>query len=263
MPRLNWGAAGARFFEVGVDRGVLFVPGQDGVAWSGLISVAEKSSGGDPDAYYVDGVKFQNIPAPEEFEATINAFTYPDLFAVCDGTTRVRPGLFINQQPRQSFSLSYRTRIGNDLDGVDHAYKIHIVYNALAAPSDRDNKSLGDSSDPSDFTWDITTLPPAVSGYRRSGHIVVDSRYAGPNVMSALEDVIYGTDTNPAALPTLADLVTIFDTNATLTITDNGDGTFTAEGPNDVVVMLDSTHYSITADSVIDNGDDTFTLSSE
>ena len=210
MSRLTWGAIGERFYEMGVDHGVLYLANQIGVAWTGLTSVEEAPSGGEPKPYYIDGIKFLNIAAAEEFEATLNALFSPPEFAVCDGISAVQNGLFATQQPRVSFGLSYRTRLGNDVDGADHAYKIHLVYNALAAPSDRPNKTLGDSVDPTIFSWGITTLPPSVTGLKPTAHFVIDSRSTDPIKLSNVEDILYGSDVVSASLPTPDELIAIF-----------------------------------------------------
>lgn len=211
MPRLTWSAVGERFYETGVDRGVLYVNGIYGVAWTGLTSVAESPSGGEARPYYIDGVKFLNISSAEEFEATINAFYRPLEFGPCDGTASIQNGLFVTQQPRKSFGLSYRTKLGNDVDGSDHAYKIHLVYNALAAPSERSNNTLGDSADPSVFSWAITTLPPSITGFKPTAHLVIDSRSTDPSVLSNVEDILYGNEANTAHLPSPDELIAIFN----------------------------------------------------
>lgn len=261
MPKLDWNTPGSRLYEVGVDRGVLYVDGQPGVAWVGLTSVAERSSGGEAKAYYIDGVKYLNISAPEEFEATITAYIYPDLFGECDGTTQVRTGLFVTQQSRKSFGLSYRTKIGHELD-PDHGYKIHLIYNALAAPSERSRATIGDSADPNDFSWSVTTRPPAISGYNRTAHVVLDSRYVDPLILSAVEDVLYGTETLSPSLPSLSDLTTLFDTVITLIVTDNGDGTFTLEGPSSALSMLDENTYQVNWPTAVYIDEDSYTISS-
>ncbi len=211
MPKLTWGAAGSRFYEAGVDRGVLYVGELAGVSWNGLTGVNESSSGGDAKPFYIDGIKYLNTSAAEEFEATITAYTYPDEFAHCDGTYQPRPGMFITQQRRQSFGLSYRTKVGNDLSD-DAGYKIHVVYNALASPTARSNKSLGDSSDPTDFSWSITTRPPSTTAYKPTAHLVIDSRSTDPSILSLVEDILYGTDEDPARIPSFTELIEVFDT---------------------------------------------------
>lgn len=211
MPRLSWGAVGEKFYETGVDQGVLYVSGEPGVAWVGLISVDESPSGGEARPYYMDGVKYLNLSVAEEFEATLNAFNSPLLFGPCDGVVPIQNGLFVTQQARKQFGLSYRTRVGNDIKGSDHAYKIHLVYNALASPSSRNNVTLGDSSEPSTFSWAITTLPPSITGYKRTSHLVIDSRVTDPELLSEVEDILYGNDSDAPSLPTPDELIVIFN----------------------------------------------------
>lgn len=210
MPRLTWDAYGTRFFESGVDRGVLYTADDPGVSWSGLVSVAENPSGGEPRAFYQEGIKYLNIAAAEEFEATINALSAPREFDPCDGNVHIQNGLYVTQQRRQPFSFSYRTMIGNDADGADHAYKIHLVYNALAAPTQAARNSRGSTADPSVFSWAITTLPPSITGYKRTAHLVIDSRYADPEVLSTFEDIIYGTEADFPSLPNPDDVIGLF-----------------------------------------------------
>lgn len=262
MPRLEWNAAGSRFYEAGVDRGVLYVDGQAGVPWNGLTAVNENASGGDAQAFYIDGVKYLNRSSDREFEATITAFTYPDEFGVCDGTVEARSGLFITNQRRKSFGLSYRTMIGND-QTEQYGYKIHIIYNALAAPSDVDNKTATDRTEVNEFSWQITTKPPAMSGYKPTSHIVIDSRTTDPSVLELIEDILYGNDEDSARIPSLAELIGVYDTISTMTVTDNGDGTFTVDAPFDVIRMLDEETFEITSNNAVFIDEDTYTLSSE
>lgn len=261
MPKIIWNDAGSRYYEVGVDRGVLYVGTQPGVPWNGLISVEENSSGGDAKPFYQDGMKYLNLPAFEEFEATIQAFTYPDAFAPCDGSAQPRSGLFLSQQRRKPFGLSYRTKIGNDLS-PNAAYKLHLVYNALAAPSSRSNSTITADIDPSNFSWKITTKPPVMAEYRPTAHIVVDSRFTDPVVLDLLDDILYGNESDPARLPTMEELLETFDTISTLTVTDNGDGTFTVTAPYDVIRMLDPTTFEITADTAVFIDAVSYTISS-
>lgn len=262
MPRLEWNSFGTRFFEAGVDRGVLFVDDQPGVVWNGLKSVTENPSGGGSTPYYIDGIKYLNVPDSEEFEATITALTYPEEFSVCDGTAQPRLGLFLAQQRRKTFGFSYRTMIGSDA-GEEQDYKIHIVYNALASPTNRDNSSTSDRSDLTDFSWKITTRPPSISEYKRTSHAIIDTRYTDASVLTLLENTLYGTDDDPSRLPSMDELFAIFDTVSTLTVVDNGDGTWTATAPADVIRMLDPTTFEITASTAVYTDDDTYTLSSE
>lgn len=261
MAKIVWGAVGERFYENGVDRGVLYVGSLPGVPWNGLTSVNVNSSGGEAKPYYIDGVKYLNVPEPEDFQATITAYTYPDEFGVCDGSVRVRPGLFATQQRRKSFGFSYRTMIGNDLSS-EHGYKIHIVYNALAAPSSKDYQTYGENADPGDFSWTVTTRPPVITGYHRTPHIVIDSRTTNAETMAVLEDVLYGTNEFEARLPSFDELVEIFDDNATWEVIDNEDGTFTVIGPESAIQMLDEETFQITWPTAVFVDEDTYTISS-
>lgn len=210
MPRLIWGAAGERFFETGLDRGVLYLPSDPGVVWNGLISISESPDGGEAKPYYLDGIKYLNVSASEEYAATISAYFYPREFGVCDGQVSIQNGLIATQQPRKSFGLSYRTRVGNDVVSSDFSYKIHLVYNALAEPSSRQNSTLGGSTDPSSFSWVISTKPPTITGYKPTAHLVIDARFTDPTILATVEDILYGTETDLARLPDPDELIAIF-----------------------------------------------------
>lgn len=210
MTRISWGTAGTRLYEAGVDRGVLYLDGIDGVPWDGLTSVKESPSGGGATPYYLDGFKYLNVASAEEFEASIEALTNPSEFARCDGTASIFAGLFATQQPREPFGLTYRTLIGNDLDGQDHGYKIHLVYNALAEPTDRDNSSLGGSVSPLGLSWKISTTPIAMSGRKPTSHLIIDSTKSDPNMLAVLEGFLYGANNLPPRLPTPTQLVALF-----------------------------------------------------
>lgn len=210
MTALEWGLVGERYFETGADRGVLFPKTGNGVPWNGLISVTEAPSGGEARPYYYDGFKYLNLASGEEFVATIDAFSSPEEFDKCDGTASVHNGLFVTQQPRESFGLSYRTKIGNDVQGADHGHKIHIVYNALAAPSDRAHATMDSSINPITFSWEISTAPVVISGFKPTAHFVIDSRKTPDFYMSAIEDILYGTAETEPTLPTPQNLMDLF-----------------------------------------------------
>lgn len=210
MSRLTWGAAATRYYETGVDRGVLYVGSDPGVAWNGLISVDESPSGAEPKPAYLDGIKFRNISSSEEFEATISAFSSPQEFGVCVGNASIQNGLIATQQPRKKFGLSYRTLVGNPLVGTDLGYKIHLIYNALAGPSSRSSNTVADSAEPIAYSWPVTTLPPALAGYKPTSHYIIDTRYAAPEDVTALEDIIYGDPSFAPRLPTPTELVALF-----------------------------------------------------
>lgn len=210
MTRLVWNAVGERKFEIGVDQGVLYLDDAAGVPWNGLVAVSETPSGGDVTPYYVDGVKYLNFAKAEEFEANLEAYTYPDEFGRCDGSVSVGNGLSVTQQPRKSFGLSYRSRVGNDLDGTDHGYKIHLLYNVMAEPTDRDHQTMSDSVDPFHFRWHLVTKPPRFSGYKPTAHFVIDSREVPADLLKQVADILYGSDDAAARLPSVDELIFIF-----------------------------------------------------
>lgn len=265
MTEITWGNYGERYYETGVDRGVLYVPGEDGVAWNGLIAVNESPSGGESTPYYIDGVKYANRPSPEEYEATIEAYTYPDEFALCDGSDLIdheSKGLFATQQGRKPFSLSYRTRLGNDDLATNFGYKIHIVYNALASPTDKNYQSISDDPEAIPFSWDITTTPILVNETAYSSHLVIDTQKAWPWAVEAIEKLLYGSEDTPPTLPTPQELIDLFIDNALLKITDHGDGTWTAEGPDEAITMVNATEFQISWPSAEFIEPDTYTISS-
>ena len=209
--RLNWDAVGERFYDIGVDRGVLYLPGVPGVAWPGLVSVTESPDGGTATPYYLDGIKYQNVPSSEEFKATIESFSVPKEFEPCNGRVSIQNGLIVTNQRKKTFGFSYRTRFGNDFIREDFGYKIHLVYNALPTESSRTFNSFGSTSTPTVSKIDVTTLPPALSGYKPTAHLVIDSMTTPPNLLSYIEDILYGDESQSPSLPTPSELVTIFN----------------------------------------------------
>jgi hypothetical protein len=211
MTRIDWSGVGERYFEAGIDRGVLYVDSDPGVAWIGLVNVSKSQSGGTAVARYLDGIKISNRTSPEEFEGTIEAFTYPIQFESCDGTTRIENGLRITQQRRKSFGMIYRSKVGNDVAGLDLGYKLHVLYNLKAEPSDRAFATLTDQNEPVTFSWKVTSRAVAVEGYRPSAHYVIDSRDIPAELLTAVEDILYGSDTTDPTLPSPGELVFMFD----------------------------------------------------
>lgn len=221
MTALIWNNVGERYFEAGVDRGVFYGTDGVGVAWNGLISVKESPSGGDPIPYYIDGIKYLNISGRKEFKGTIEAYTYPEEFAEYDGWVDLNNGLVVDEQQRKPFGLSYRTGVGNDVDGIDHGYKIHVIYNALASPTERSYQTMGDDNEPLEFSWDFTTTPgkpdPTLS-LAPWAHFVIDSRKTNPTQMRFIEGYLYGTAGRAPKLPTLEQMYILFE-NPLLTLT--------------------------------------------
>ena len=207
MAKIVWDKTGERFYETGVKNGVLYVQegGQykNGVAWNGLTAVTESPSGAEATPLYADDIKYLNLLSTEEFGATIEAYTYPDEFAACDGSAALVDGVMIGQQARKTFGLCYRTTIGNDTNGNDYGYKLHIIYGALAAPSEKAYATINDSPEAITFSWEVTTTPVNVTGAKPTASITIDSTKADSTKLAALEDILYGKDGEPGNEPRL------------------------------------------------------------
>lgn len=212
--RLVWDKTGERLYETGVSQGVLYPfdtvssSYKNGVAWNGLTAVTESPSGAEATAIYADNIKYLSLMSAEEFGATIEAYTYPDEFAECDGSAELVAGAMIGQQTRKTFGLCYKTVLGNDVEGEDHGYKLHIIYGAMASPSEKGYATINDSPEAITFSWEITTTPVNVTGFKPTASLVIDSTKADPTKLSDLEDILYGTDagaegTPPATAPRL------------------------------------------------------------
>ena len=200
MARLEWDKTGERVYESGVDHGVLYVMDGTGaygtgVVWNGLTAVTESPSGAEPNPQYADNIKYLNLISAEEFGATIEAYTYPKEFEQCDGTATLAPGITIGQQARSTFGFSYRTKVGNDVEGQDAGYKLHLVYGALAAPSERAYSTINDSPEAITFSWEVTTTAVAVEGHKPTAILTIDSTLVDPADLAALEDLLYGPTT--------------------------------------------------------------------
>lgn len=212
MSKLVWDKTGERFYETGVNQGVIYPQGVNGtyplgVAWNGLTAVTESPTGAEATPLYADNIKYLNLISAEEFGATIEAYTYPDEFAQCDGSAEIADGVMIGQQARKTFGLSYKTTLGNDVDGNDHGYKLHIIYGALAAPSEKGYSTINDSPEAITFSWEVTTTPVSVAGFKPTASITIDSTKADKTKLAALEAILYGGETEEASLP-LPDEVT-------------------------------------------------------
>lgn len=209
MTAIEWHKAGEKTYSAGVDRGVLYPRNHVGVAWNGLISVVENSDGGESDELYYDGVKVLDVIAGEDFQATIDAISYPDEFEPCIGNKALMPGLILTRQPRERFGFAYRSLLGSDSSELGTAYRLHLVYNASAAPSSRIYTTLTNTISPSDYQWSISTVPVKACGRRPTSHLVIDSREVDPVILADLEALLYGTETTEPHLPTQAEVVTL------------------------------------------------------
>jgi hypothetical protein len=222
MVALTWDAPGAKLFETGVDKGVLYRRNTAGVyntgfAWIGLTAVTESPSGAESSKSYADNKVYANITSAEEFAATLEAFTYPDAFMECDGTAELTPGVFIGQQNRATFGLAYRTKIGNDVNGLDHGYKLHLIYGGLAAPSERAYSTINESSEPMPLSWEISTTAVDVPGKRPTAQLTIDSTKVSAAKLTDLENIIYGTAGADPRLPLPAEVASIIGTTLTVT----------------------------------------------
>lgn len=221
MAVLTWDQVGERLFETGVDHGVLYLPDETGDyveahPWNGLVTVTESPSGAESNAQYADNIKYLNLLSAEEFGATIEAFTYPDAFAECDGTAVPVPGVAVGQQGRKVFGLSYRTRLGNDLEGADHGYKLHLIYGAQASPSEKAYGTINDSPEAITFSWEVTTTPvPAPNDLKPTAQLVIDSTKVDADKLQDLEDLLYGTSGDDARLPSPAEVIAVFGAGLT------------------------------------------------
>lgn len=258
MTKLAWDQTGERRYETGVDHGVLYLPNvsgvyDSGVAWNGLTTVTESPSGAESNPQYADNIKYLNLLSVEEFGGTIEAFTYPDEFGVCDGTATPQAGLTVGQQPRKNFGLCYRTKVGNDLNS-SAGYKLHLVYDALAAPSEKAYATVNDSPEAMGFSWEFTTTPVYVgtvggTPYDSSATMVVDSTQVDADSLADLEDALYGTEGSAPRLPTPSEVIAFF--SGTVTVATPAVPTYVSS--TDIVTIPGTTGviYSIAGTDVV------------
>ena len=217
MARLVWDQTGQKTYETGVKQGVLYPQGEGGAypkgyAWNGLTGVTESPSGAESNPLYADDIKYLNLISAQEFGATIEAYTYPDEFAECDGSAEIAPGVTIGQQARKTFGMAYKTTFGNDVDGNEHGYKLHLIYGALATPSEKAYATINDSPEAITFSWEVTTTPVAVEGFKPTASLTIDSTKVDKDKLTALEDILYGKDSVEARLPLPNEVATLMKT---------------------------------------------------
>lgn len=214
MSRITWDDIGSRFYETGVKKTVLYPMTNGaytkGVPWNGVTAVNENPSGAEITPLYADDIKYLNLVSSEDYKSTIEAYTYPDEFAECDGSAEIATGVSIGQQKRKPFGLSYVTTLGNDTDGTDYGYKIHLVYGATAAPSDKSHGTVNESPEAVTFSWEVSTTPIDVPGFKPTATVTINSSKVTASQLSAIEDILYGTAQNEPRLPLPAELISIF-----------------------------------------------------
>lgn len=219
MSKMVWDQTGSRYYETGIKNGALYLQDSTGaystgVPWNGLTAVTESPSGAEATALYADDIKYLNLMSNEDFGGTIEAYTYPEEFEACDGSANIADGVTIGQQKRSTFGLCYRTTLGNDVDGNDHGYKLHLVYGALAAPSERAYATINDSPEAITFSWEFSTTPVNVTGHKPTAHLEIDSKKADPTKLAALEAILYGSDDVEPRLPLPDEIKTLMTTAA-------------------------------------------------
>ena len=264
--KLSWDNTGERFYETGVDHGVLYIPDNygvytDGVAWNGLTTVTESPSGAESTKTYADNIPYLNLVSVEEFGATVEAYTYPEEFDQFDGKASPQPGVSVGQQGRRAFGLSYRTRVGNDVVGTDLGYKIHLVYNATAAPSEKAYATINDSPEAITFSWELTTIPiNAGDDYKPTSLLTIDSTKVDADALADLEDALYGTTGTDPRLPTPEEVLAMFaGTVSVVTPTaptyDSGTDTITIPTVTGIEYLIDGVVVSggvvITEDTLV------------
>lgn len=264
MAEIVWDQTGERVYETGVDHGVLYIPTNGvyntGFPWNGLVSVTESPSGAEATPQYADNIKYLNLVSAEEFGATIEAFTYPEEFAQCDGTASPAAGLFIGQQRRKMFGLAYRTKVGNDVDATDYGYKLHLIYGALAAPTEKAYTTINDSPEAITFSWEVTTTPVEVPGFKPAAQLTIDSTKVAAGDLAALETILYGSAGVDPKLPTPAEVIAIFSGSSVLATPvaptyDSGTDTITIPNATGVIYKINGEPVSgavvITTDTVV------------
>lgn len=216
MAKLVWDATGERKYETGVRNGVLYVMDESGtypkgVAWNGLTAVTESPSGAEATALYADDVKYLNLISAEEFGATVEAYTYPDEFAQCNGEASLVNGVTIGQQPRKTFGMAYRTVLGNDVENESYGYKLHLIYGAVASPSEKAYATINDSPEAITFSWELKTTPVVVNGFKPTASLTIDSTKANAEKLTALEDILFGSESGEARLPLPNEIATLMN----------------------------------------------------
>lgn len=216
MSKLVWDDVGERVYETGVDKTVLYLLDSDtgtydeGYAWNGIVNITESPSGAEPNPVYANNIKYLNLLSAEDLGLSIEAYTYPDEFAECDGSAEVSTGIYVGQQRRKTFGLCYRSLIGNDTDDTDHGYKLHLAFGCLAAPTEKEHSTVNNSPEAITFSWGVTTTPVSVSGFKPTALITINSTKVDKTTLAELEDILYGEEETAARLPLPDEIITLF-----------------------------------------------------
>ena len=241
MSKIVWDKTGERFYETGVDHAVLYPIDAEGlynggVAWNGITAINESPSGAEPNNLYADNIKYLVLVGAEDFGLTIEAYTYPDEWEQCDGSAEIAPGVLAGQQNRKIFGLSYRTKLGNDVDGQDHGYKLHLVYGGLASPSERGYQTVNDSPEPINPSWEVTTTPVDVPGFKPTARLIITSTKADPAKLAALETILYGSEEAEPRLPLPEEVIELLKADAVTVVTaaESGDTTLFGKKVSDL-----------------------------
>lgn len=262
MTAIVWDETGTHYYETAISNGVFYDEDGHGVPWNGLTAIEENVSN-QVQAVHFDGLKFNDIVTVGDFTAVMRAWTYPDEFLPYEGILEDQKGFYVVNQPGSKFGLCYQTKVGNDLDGIEHGFKIHLLYNLTALPAQKMYQTLSLDVEPHEFEWTLTAIPEAIENYRPTAHVIFDSRRMDPWLLEDIMSIIYGDEDNDPYLPPLKGLATFIRKWDRLIITDHGDGTWSAESPREgQIVMIDETTFEITADTAIYLDPDTYQISS-
>lgn len=265
MAVLEWDKVGEKVYETGINKAVFYKEDSLGIPWNGLTSLEYGYNDSVEEVYY-DGIKFNDLVTLGSFSARLNAFTYPDEFLEYEGTKPDASGFYVTGQPKKLFGLSYQTSIGDDIEGIYAGYKIHVLYNLTAIPSDREYETLSLDVEPLEFEWELSSIPETVDFYRPTSHIIFDSRKFDPYLLAEIEAMLYGTVTTDAYLPSLQSLTNFVKNWGAFVITDHGDGTWTAYAAPDqtdhIIEMIDSESFEITTANAVFLDSDTYEISS-
>lgn len=259
-PKIRWNERSSKFFETGLDRGVLYLDTSYGVPWNGLTGLDDQLGEETSEAFYVDGVKVLDSIVMGNYEASLKAVTYPDEFLDYEGYSDLGSGIYADDQRLRTFGLSYRTLIGNDTSGIDRGYKLHILYNLMAVPNENANETLSDSPNVAEFQWDISSVPVGIPGFRPTAHFILDSRHMDDFILEEIETILYGSEYGEARLPDISEIYEMVTDWRLIRITDHGDGTWSAKGPSSLIKKFEDESFQIKEADAFYISEDTYII---